>query len=191
LIFAIGVMSYAVAVFHRASLGVAGVEAERRFGTTAAVLALFSVLQLAVYAALQVPVGLLLDRLGSRLLITTGAALMGLGQLVLATAHHVGLAVGGRVLVGAGDAMTFISVLRLITAWFPPQRVAVLTQLTGLLGQVGQIVAAYPLVALLQSAGWSASFTTAALVGLAVAVTAATILRDAPHGAAATPKREF
>jgi len=177
------VLAYAVAVFHRASLGVAGVEAQRRFATTAAVLALFGVLQLGVYAALQVPVGVLLDRLGSRRLISTGAMLMGIGQLVLATAHNVGLALAGRVLVGAGDAMTFISVLRLIALWFPPRRVPLLTQLTGILGQVGQIVAAYPLVALLQSAGWSTSFLAAAFVGLAVAATAATALRDAPPGA--------
>ncbi len=55
LIFALAVAAYAVAVFQRASLGVASVEAQRRFGTTAAVLSLFSVMQLAVYAGLQVP----------------------------------------------------------------------------------------------------------------------------------------
>jgi MFS family permease len=179
----LGVAAYTVAVFQRASLGVAGVEAQRRFATTAAVLALFAVLQLAVYAALQVPVGLLLDRLGSRRLIAGGALLMGGGQLVLATAHAVGLAVAGRVLVGAGDAMTFISVLRLIAVWFEASRVPLLTQMTGILGQVGQIAAAYPLVALLQGAGWSTSFLTAAFVGLTVAVTAAATLRDAPPGA--------
>jgi MFS family permease len=181
-IFALSVGAYAVAVFQRASLGVAGVEAQRRFGTTAAVLGLFGVLQLGVYAGLQVPVGVLLDRLGSRRLIATGALLMGAGQLVLATAHHVGFAVAGRVLVGAGDAMTFISVLRLIVVWFPPARVALLTQFTGFLGQTGQIVAAYPLVALLQGAGWTPSFLVAAFVGLGIAAAAAGGLRDAPRG---------
>jgi MFS family permease len=182
LIYALAVAAYAVAVFQRASLGVAGVEAERRFGMTAAVLALFAVLQLAVYAALQIPVGVVLDRIGSRRLIAGGALLMGGGQLVLATAHHVGLAIAGRVLVGAGDAMTFISVLRLIAVWFPPPRVPLLTQMTGLLGQVGQIVAAYPLVALLQSAGWSTSFLVAAGVGVTVAVLCASALRNSPPG---------
>jgi MFS family permease len=180
-IFALAVGAYAVAVFQRASLGVAGVEAQRRFGTTAAVLALFGVLQLAVYAGLQVPVGVLLDRVGSRRLIATGALLMGVGQFVLATAHDVGLAVAGRVLVGAGDAMTFISVLRLIVVWFPPGRVALLTQFTGFLGQIGQIVAAYPLVALLQGAGWTTSFLVAAFVGLGIAAAAAAGLRDGPR----------
>src|ERR1700757_1459056 len=149
LILALGVLAYMVAVFQRASLGVAGVEAQRRFGITAAVLSLFGVLQLAVYAGMQVPVGVVLDRFGSRRLVAAGAALMGIGQFVLATTHSVALAVVGRVLVGAGDAMTFISVLRLIAMWFPPRRVPLLTQGTGIIGQVGQIAAAFPLVALL------------------------------------------
>jgi MFS family permease len=186
LIYALAVAAYAVAVFQRASLGVAGVEAQRHFAITAAVLSLLSVLQLAVYAALQVPVGVVLDRVGSRRLIAAGAVVMAGGQLVLATAHGVGLAVAGRVLVGAGDAMTFISALRLVAAWFPPRLVPLLSQLTGLLGQVGQIAAAYPLVTLLQHDGWSASFLLASGVGFAVALLAAALLRNAPPGARAT-----
>ena len=185
LILALGIGAYAVSVFQRASLGVAGVEAQRRFGITAAVLSVFSVLQLAVYAGLQVPVGVMLDRFGSRRLIATGACVMAIGQFVLATTHSVGLAVAGHVLVGAGDAMTFISVLRLIALWFTPTRVPVLTQSTGIFGQVGQIVAAYPLVALLQHAGWTTSFLSAALIGLAVAAVAAVTLGDPPHHPAA------
>lgn len=183
LILGVGVLAYAVAVFQRASLGVAGVEAQRRFGTTAAVLSLLAVLQLAVYAGLQVPVGVVLDRVGSRRLIAGGALLMGAGQFVLATAHHIGPAVAGRVLVGAGDAMTFISVLRLVAVWFEPRRVPLLTQLTGILGQVGQIVAAYPLVTLLQAAGWRTSFLIAAAAGIGVTLLAGLVVRNAPSGA--------
>jgi MFS family permease len=185
LIFGVGVSAYAVAVFQRASLGVAGVEAQHRFHTTAAVLSLFSVLQLAVYASLQIPVGVVLDRVGPRRLVAVGALVMAGGQFVLATAHAVPLAVAGRILVGAGDAMTFISVLRLVAAWFPPHRVPLLTQLTGILGQLGQIVAAYPLVALLQGPGWTTSFLLAAGVGAAVGISAIVSLRDAPAGAPA------
>ncbi len=186
LIFVLAVLAYAVAVFQRASLGVAGVEAQQRFATTAAVVALFSVLQLAVYASLQVPVGVLLDRIGARRLIAGGAVLMASGQLVLATAHGVGPAVAARVLVGAGDAMTFISALRLVAVWFPPASVPLLSQLTGILGQVGQIAAAYPLVTLLQRDGWSTSFLVAAGAGFAVALMAAALLRNGPPGARAT-----
>src|SRR4051794_21626614 len=175
-------VAYVVAVFHRASLGVTGVEAQQRFGATAAVLSLFIVLQLGVYASLQVPVGVLLDRLGSRRLIATGATIMATGQIVLAESHSVGLAVLGRVMVGTGDAMTFTSVLRLVAVWFEPVRVPLVTQLTGLLGQAGQVAAAYPLVALLHAAGWTTSFLAAGVAGLAIAVVAGTGLRDSPPG---------
>jgi MFS family permease len=184
LVWSLAVAAYAVAVFQRGSLGVSGVAAQHRFGATAAVLSLFGVLQLAVYAALQVPVGAILDRVGSRRLIATGAAVMAAGQLLMATSHSIALALLARVLVGAGDAMTFTSVLRLVSLWFAPRRVPLMSQLTGLLGQLGQIAAAYPLVALLRSAGWSRAFTTAGVVGLAVAVVVALGLRDVPPGTA-------
>ncbi|WP_369138565.1 MFS transporter [Modestobacter versicolor] len=180
----IALVAYAVAVFHRGSLGVAGIEAQERFSAGASAISLFLVLQLVVYAGLQVPVGVALDRFGSRRMIVAGAATMAVGQLVLALAHDVPTAVLARVLVGAGDAMTFISVLRLVPLWFPGRTVPVITQLTGLLGQFGQIVAAYPLVALLHSAGWTPTFVGAAAVGVLVGVLVLVTLTDAPPGTA-------
>ena len=83
---AIALLAYAVAVFHRSSLGVAAVDAQERFSAGASAVSLFLVLQLAVYAALQVPVGVALDRFGSRRMILAGALTMAAGQLVLAVA---------------------------------------------------------------------------------------------------------
>lgn len=186
-VWAVGVAAYIVAVLHRTSLGVAGLDTMERFGASAGVLASFAVLQLLVYAALQVPVGVLIDRVGPRRLVVVGATLMAVGQLVLAVATDLPAAVGARVLVGAGDAMTFISVLRLVTTWFPARRVPVLTQVTGLTGQVGQILSAVPLVALLHRAGWQTAFLAAGSLGVLVAVLAMALLRDAPAAADAPP----
>ena len=177
----VGLAAYTVAVFHRSSLGVAAVEAQERFSTGASMVALFLVLQLAVYAALQIPVGLALDRFGSRRLLVTGAITMAAGQLALALAGDVPTAIAARVLVGTGDAMTFISLLRVVSLWFPGGKVPLITQLTGLFGQVGQIVAAYPLVALLHGVSWTTTFAGAAAVGVLVAILVAVALRDAPH----------
>src|SRR4051812_16835787 len=98
----------------RTSLGIAGVDATARFDVQAAALSSLAVVQIIVYAALQIPVGVVLDRVGPRKLILTGAALMVVGQLVLAFSPTLGVAILGRILLGAGDAMTFISVSRLI-----------------------------------------------------------------------------
>jgi MFS family permease len=178
----VALASYVVAVFHRASLGVAAPEAQERFSAGASAVSLFLVLQLAVYAGLQVPVGVALDRFGSRRLIVAGGVTMAAGQLLLAVATDVPTAIAARVLVGAGDAMTFISVLRVIGAWFSGGTVPVITQLTGILGQLGQVVAAGPLVVLLHGTGWRNTFLGAAAVGLLVAVLVLATLRDAPEG---------
>ncbi|WP_233498401.1 nitrate/nitrite transporter [Blastococcus sp. TF02A-26] len=178
----VALASYVMAVFHRASLGVAGPEAQERFSAGASAVSLFLVLQLAVYAGMQVPVGVALDRFGSRRLIVAGGLTMAAGQLLLAVATDVPTAIAARVLVGAGDAMTFISVLRIIGAWFPGGTVPVITQLTGILGQLGQVIAASPLVALLHGAGWRNTFLGAAAVGVLVTVLVLATLRDAPAG---------
>ncbi|MFI7428002.1 nitrate/nitrite transporter [Micromonospora sp. NPDC049836] len=173
--------AYVTAVLHRSSLGVTGVDAADRFQINAAALATFSVAQLAVYAAMQIPVGVLLDRYGSRRLLLAGGALMVAGQLVFAVATDVRLAVLARVLVGLGDAMTFISVLRIVAFWFPGRRNPLLVQLTGTVGQLGAVLGAVPLVALLHHAGWTPAFLTTAALGATVLLLVLAAVRDTPH----------
>ena len=182
LIWIIGVFAYLVAVSQRTSFGVVGLEATARFHASAAEISFFTVLQLLVYAALQIPVGVLVDRFGSRAMIAGGALLMGFGQLQLAFADSIPGGVLGRVLVGAGDAMTFVSVIRLIPLWFAPSRVPLLTQLTGMSGQLGQLFSVVPFALILHSAGWTPAFLTlAGMSGLAV-VLVVVLLQDAPPG---------
>ena len=180
LVWGVGVAVYMVAVLQRTSLGVSGLDAAHRFGASAGVLASFAVLQLLVYSVLQIPVGVAVDHFGPRRLIVTGALVMALGQTTLALAESVPLAVLARVLVGAGDAMTFISVLRLVSVWFPPHRVPLVTQLTGILGQTGQVLSAVPLVALLHLRGWTPAFLSAAALSVLAGVLALALLRDSP-----------
>jgi MFS family permease len=186
-VWAVGLSAYLVGVMQRTSFGVAGLDAAARFDAAPAVLSGFVVLQLLVYAALQVPAGVLLDRFGAKRLVVTGALTMAVGQLVLAVATGVPLAIFARVLVGSGDALTFISVLSVVSAWFPARRVPLMTQLTGLLGQLGQVLSAIPLVALLHGPGWTTAFVSAAALGVAVAIAVAAVLRNRPPGAPAPP----
>jgi len=183
----VALAAYTVGVMHRTSFGVAGLDAAQRFDAGPAALSGFVVLQLLVYAALQVPVGLLLDRFGGRTLVVTGALTMAAGQLVLALATTLPLAVAARVLIGTGDALTFISVLSVVTAWFPPRRVPVMTQLTGLVGQLGQVLSAVPLAALLHGPGWTPAFLCAAGLGVFAGLAVLVLVRDRPPGAPPPP----
>ena len=119
LVWIVAILAYAIAVLQRTTMGVSGLEATERFGTSATIVSTFVVLQLLVYALAQIPAGLLLDRYGSRVTLVAGALLMGGGQLLLAHADVVGTAILARVVVGAGDALTFSSAIRLVPAWFP------------------------------------------------------------------------
>jgi MFS family permease len=186
-VWAVGLTAYLVGVMHRTSFGVAGLDAAERFDAGPAVLSGFVVLQLLVYASLQIPVGVLLDRFGARRLVVVGALTMAAGQLMLALADGLPLAILARVLVGTGDALTFISVLSVVTAWFPARRVPLMTQLTGLLGQLGQVLSALPLAALLHGPGWTTAFVSAAALGVAVAIAVLAVVRDRPPGAPAPP----
>ena len=182
IVWAVAVGAYTIAVLQRTSLSVAGLDAAARLEVSAGVLGTFAVVQLLVYAGMQVPVGVMVDRVGPRVLVVTGAVLMALGQVSLALAHSFPAALAARILVGAGDAMTFIAVLRLVTAWFPPRRVPLMTQVTGLVGQSGQLLSIIPLAALLHGPGWTPAFLSAASLSVLFAVLAFLVVRDTPTG---------
>lgn len=188
-IWVVGLVCYTSAVLQRTSFGVAGVYATERFAAGASVVALFVVVQLATYAAMQIPVGVLADRFGSRLVLACGATLMALGQLELAYSTSLVSAIIARVLVGAGDAMTFTSLVRVLPAWFSARRLPVLVQVTVMLGQAGQLMSTIPLAAMLRGQGWTATFLAAGSVSAVVAVLVLALLRNAPPGVAATMPR--
>ena len=89
---AVGVSVYLLAVLHRTSLGVAGLLAEQRFHITPAQLSIFVLLQIGVYAGMQVPAGVLVDRYGPRRLLFIAATLMGFAQLSLFGGYSIYLA---------------------------------------------------------------------------------------------------
>ena len=177
-----GLLAYTVAVLNRTTFGVAGLEAAQRFAASPAVLSTFVVLQLTVYAAAQIPAGALLDRFGSRAMILTGGCLMIAGQLTLALTESLPVAITARAVVGLGDAFTFISVLRLVPHWFPPRQIPLVSQLTGLSGQFGQVLTAVPFLGLLAGPGWTVAFTAAAGLGALSLMLTVLLVRNAPHG---------
>lgn len=180
-IWGLGALCYFTALFHRASLSVAAPEALDRFSAGPAVLSVFSALQLGVYLALQIPSGLLADRLGPRRVITGGVLALAVGSAVFGLSASVVGGVLGRMLIGFGDAFMFTNVLRLAAHWFPARRFGRIAALTGLTGGVGQIVATVPLSAALHGLGWVVTFLGAAALTGALALLAAGVIRDRPE----------
>ncbi|EPH44960.1 MFS transporter [Streptomyces aurantiacus] len=182
LVWSVGVAVYFVAVIFRTSLGVAGLDAADRFHVNASALSTFSILQLLVYAGMQIPVGLMVDRLGTKKVLTLGAILFTLGQLGFALSPSYGTALASRALLGCGDAMTFISVLRLGTRWFPARRGPLVAQLAGLVGMAGNLISTLVLARLLHDVGWTTAFAGSSLAGVVVLVLMTLFLKDHPEG---------
>jgi nitrate/nitrite transporter NarK len=130
---------------------------------------------------MQIPVGLMVDRFGSRSVLLGGTLLLTLAQSGFALAESYPAALVARVFVGMGDAMTFICVLRLVSTWFPARRIPLVTQLTGTLGQLGAVIAAVPMTWALGTLGWTRAYLVAASIGLVLALAVLLLLHDAPH----------
>jgi len=149
-------------------LGVATLIASERFDTNAQELATLAVFQLVVYAGMQIPVGILLDRFGAKKLLIIGALVMATGSFTVALSPNLGVAVFGRMLVGMGDSFTFISMIRMINGWYQGAKATRMQQNVSTVGQLGQFVSAVPFWFLLEHLGWNFSFTAISLVSLLV-----------------------
>jgi MFS family permease len=180
LVWGVALTAYLLAIFHRSSLAVAGLAAAERFDISAAQLATFTMLQLLVYAAMQIPVGLLVDRFGPRSVMLTGAVLLTLAQAAFGLADTYAEALAARLFVGMGDAMTWICLLRLVASWFTGRRVPFVTALSGTLGQLGAIAAAAPMTWALGHLGWTDAYLIAAGVSVGAAVAVAVFVHDTP-----------
>ncbi|MER7394372.1 MFS transporter [Streptomyces sp. NPDC000151] len=181
-VWGIGVAVYFVAIIYRTSLGVAGLDAAERFHINASALSTFSILQLLVYAGMQIPVGLMVDRMGPKKVLILGATLYTVGQLGFALSGSYGMALISRALLGCGDAMTFISVLRLGTRWFPARRGPMIAQIAALIGMSGNLVSTLVLARLLDTLGWTPTFAGSAVCGIAVIALVLLFLKDHPEG---------
>jgi MFS family permease len=178
---AIAIVVYITSVFHRSVLGVAGLEAAHRFGVGPAALSTFTVLQVAVYASMQIPTGLLVDRFGARFTLTCAALLLGIGEAAFGLAHTYPLALLARAILGVGDAMTWVSVLRVAAAKFPARNYPLVVALSSMLGGFGNLAATVPLTLVLGAAGWTKTFAMAGLLTAGYGAVVAVGLRVRPQ----------
>ncbi|MEY4618800.1 MAG: hypothetical protein RL101_986 [Actinomycetota bacterium] len=175
--------AYTISVFTRSSLAVAALPASEQFHTSASALGALVVFQVMVYALMQIPVGVLLDRFGPRILLIIGALFMTVGQVIVAQAVDINVAYLGRMLVGIGDSATFVSMIRLIQDWNQPDRAGRLQLMMTNVGQSGQVIAAIPFAFVLGFAGWQNAFNIAAIFALLSGLIVFLIIRtDAPAG---------
>lgn len=134
-------------------------------------------------AAVQIPAGMLFDRFGPRVMLSSMNIVAVLGIAVFAVAGSVSGLIAGRVLIGIGHGAVIAGIYLLAVSWAAPERTAsVAATVVALAGGSGALLATTPLSRALDNAGFGATFGVLALVTLAFSVGIYVVVRDAPPG---------
>ena len=189
MIWSLSAVAFGYAFFQRVAPSVMVSDLMETFAVGAAVLGQLSAFYFYPYALLQIPIGVLLDRFGARVLLSGAMALAAIGSIAFGLASSLELAYAGRFLIGVGSAVGFIGSMALATQWFPVHRFALLAGLAMLMGMAGGFAGQAPLAALITIFGWRATMLASggAAAGLAIAI--ALVVRNSPRPSIERPAR--
>jgi MFS family permease len=186
LVWGLAAAFYAYGFFQRVAPSVMVEDLMRDFALGGALLGSLSAVYFYAYAAVQIPVGVLLDRFGARRLLIVGTLLAAAGSALFALAPGLVLAVAGRAVVGAAVGFAFIATLKIVTVWFPPSRFGVMAGWTLTVGMIGGIAAQAPLGALVERVGWRPTMLAGGLLALALCIAIALRVTERPAGTIAS-----
>lgn len=169
---------YFFSIVHRVGVAVIAFDIMNEFNTDASLLGLMSSMYFFPYALAQIPVGLLLDRIGIRRTVTILATVSCIGSLIFSLSPSLLLLTAGRALVGFGVGGFYVSALKAIAVWFESKHFATLAGLLTSIGNLGAIFASYPLAVMSLSLGWRNSFLIISIVMVLLTVLAWFKIRD-------------
>lgn len=179
-IFAILILTYILVYFHRMAPGVVSEYLMADFQTTGTRLGTLSAIYFFVYAAMQLPSGVLADTLGTRVSVIGGNITAGAGSILFGMATTFEMACVGRFLVGLGVSVVFISIMKNNAVWFHARVFGLMSGVTLLLGNLGSVTAAGPLSWLLSVFDWRIIFIGIGFLSFLLALLGFFIVRNRP-----------
>ena len=190
-IYGILILSYMSVYFHRMAPGVVSAELMSSFQTSATALGSLAAMYYYIYTLMQIPAGVLADTLGNRYSVTVGNLVAGVGSIVFATAETIELASLGRFMVGLGVSVIFVGLMKNNTVWFRDKIYGLVSGATILMGNLGSVLAAKPLSALLNIWSWRDIFIAMGLMSLVLAALTLLFVRNRPEDAGFPSIREM
>jgi predicted MFS family arabinose efflux permease len=183
-VFGLFTAAYFLSYFFRSANAVIAPDLSRELGLVAAQLGLMTSLFFAAFAAMQLPLGIWLDRWGPRW-VTPGLMWVGVaGSVLFALAPSYGSLALGRALIGVGMAGVLMGSLKIFSQWFPLEHYATASGLLVGIGALGSLAAATPLAWLNGLVGWRAVFGMGAVVTALIAAAITVWTRNTPPGVA-------
>lgn len=130
------------------------------------------------YVLLQIPAGMLIDKVQPRYCLTVCLVGIAAVTLLFASAHSLEMARTGRILQGVFSAPSVVPALFLAAIWFPARRFALIAGLTEMIGMLGSAIGQALLAPCSGYFGWRGTLVGCALVGLMLAVLTWFVVRD-------------
>lgn len=172
----------------RTIMAVIGPVLATELALSASQLGLLAACMFASYAAIQLPVGIALDRWGPRRVQSALSLLTAVGFALFALSHSMAGLVAARIVLGLGIAAALMAILKAHSQWFPPREVANMTGIAMVVGTLGSVVTTTPAQAALPTLGWRGMFWILCVASVAASVWVFFSVRDKP---AASPARSL
>lgn len=174
-------LAYLIVYFHRLAVGVVREDLVRDFAVSASTFANLGSAYFYAYLLMQIPSGMLADSLGARMTVTLGILSAGLGSVIFGLAPGISLAFFGRVLVGLGVSVVFISILKVQSRWFKESEFGTMSGITSFVGNMGGMLAQTPLALLVAAITWRNSFVVIGIFSVVVAALCFILVRNTPE----------
>ncbi|NMB41416.1 MAG: MFS transporter [Firmicutes bacterium] len=177
LIFSIFCLLFAMSLFLRSSTAVIAHDLMESFSISASTLGLMAAVYFWIYGCVQIPVGILSDRIGIRHTVFLFGLIGVVGALLFAFASTVQVAILARIITGLGTACFWVPALKFLSVFYLPHEFASLTSVISSVANVGLVFSSYPLAFLVERTNWRLPFLLSSAV-LLVLVLLAWFLMD-------------
>ena len=175
------VLGYVLSQFYRAFLAVLSPDLIIELGATPEILATASGVWFLTFAAMQIPVGVALDKIGpnltSSILFLFGGAG---GALLFSIAQNPTQIIFAMALLGIGCSPILMSTYYIFARSFSPKVFATLAGLSLGLGTLGNVASALPLTIAVQYLGWRGALLSVAIITLAIAALIFLFVKNPP-----------
>jgi ACS family D-galactonate transporter-like MFS transporter len=118
------------------------------------------------YALCQIPIGVVIDRLGVRRVGRISTVIWSIASFAAAISPSLGSLFAARFLLGVGEAPTFPANAKAIGAWFPENERSFATSLFDSAAKFGSAIGVPAIGVLLLHVGWRMSFAATGFVSL-------------------------
>ncbi|MCJ7663149.1 MAG: MFS transporter [Desulfobacterales bacterium] len=173
---------FCFSMFYRLTNAVIAPDLIRAFHLNAERLGMLSSAFFYTFALFQIPMGVLLDRIGPRKVITVFTLVGAAGAFVFACAGGFYVALLGRALLGIGMASALMGSFKVFVNRYPPRRFSTLSGAIISIGTLGPILATSPLVYLNSIIGWRLTFVYCGIITVALAFLLFWVLKEDHHG---------